>query len=44
MKIKGGNLTDTAKKYNTTIENIMKLNKNIKNKDVIQIDQKIRVK
>lgn len=41
---KGENLTVIAQKYDTTIENIMKLNNNIKNKDVIQIGQKIRVR
>lgn len=41
---KGENLTLIAKKYGTTVNNIMKLNPSIKNVNIISINQKIRVK
>lgn len=41
---KGENLTLIAKKYGTTVNNIMKLNPNIKNSNLIYANQKIRVK
>ncbi len=40
---KGDNLTKIAKKYNTSIDKIVKLN-NIKNKNLIYVNQKLRVK
>lgn len=40
---KGDTLTSIAKKYNTTVSNLVKLN-NIKNANVIYIGQKVRVK
>lgn len=41
---KGENLTLIAKKYGTTVNNILKLNPNIKNRNLIYVNQKIRVK
>lgn len=41
---KGENLTVIAKKYGTTVSNILKLNPSIKDANVISINQKIRVK
>lgn len=41
---KGENLTLIAKKYGTTVNNIMTLNPSIKNANIISINQKIRVK
>lgn len=41
---KGENLTLIAKKYGTTVNNILKLNPSIKNANRIQIKQKIRIK
>lgn len=41
---KGDNLTKIAKKYNTTINKIMRLNPSIKNANVIYTGQTIRVK
>lgn len=40
---KGDTLTAIAKKYNTTVQNLVKLN-NIKNPDLILVGQKLRVK
>jgi flagellum-specific peptidoglycan hydrolase FlgJ len=40
---KGDTLTAIAKKYNTTVQNLVKLN-NIKNPDLIKVGQKLRVK
>lgn len=39
----GDNLTKIAKKYNTTVNNLVLLN-NIKNKNLIYVNQKLRVK
>lgn len=41
---KGENLTLIAKKYGTTVNNILKLNTNIKNANQIYVNQKIRIK
>ena len=41
---KGDNLTKIAKKYGTTVTQIMKLNPQITNKNLIRVGQKIRVK
>ena len=41
---KGETLTLIAKKYGTTVNNIMKLNSSIKNVNLIYVNQKIRVK
>ena len=41
---KGENLTLIAKKYGTTVNAILKLNPSIKKANVIQVNQKIRVK
>lgn len=41
---KGENLTLIAKKYGTTVNNILKLNPNIKNRNLIYVNQKIRVR
>lgn len=41
---KGENLTLIAKKYGTTVNNILKLNPSIKNPNLIYVNQKIRVK
>lgn len=41
---KGETLTLIAKKYGTTVKNIMKLNSSIKNANLIYVKQKIRVK
>ncbi|QPA33035.1 LysM peptidoglycan-binding domain-containing protein [Anoxybacillus caldiproteolyticus] len=40
---KGDTLTAIAKKYNTTVQNLVKLNK-IKNPDLILVGQKLRLK
>jgi flagellum-specific peptidoglycan hydrolase FlgJ len=40
---KGDTLTAIAKKYNTTVQNLVKLN-NLKNPDLILVGQKLRVK
>jgi flagellum-specific peptidoglycan hydrolase FlgJ len=40
---KGDTLTAIAKKYNTTVQNLVKLN-NIKNPDLILVGQKLRLK
>lgn len=40
---KGDTLTSIAKKYNTTVQNLVKLN-NIKKTDIILVGQKLRVK
>jgi flagellum-specific peptidoglycan hydrolase FlgJ len=40
---KGDTLTKIAKKYGTTVQNLVKLN-NIKNPDLIKVGQKLRVK
>ena len=40
----GENLTLIAKKYGTTVNNIMKLNSSIKNPNLIYVNQRIRVK
>jgi flagellum-specific peptidoglycan hydrolase FlgJ len=40
---KGDTLTAIAKKYNTTVQNLVRLN-NIKNPDLIKIGQKIKIK
>lgn len=40
----GDNLTKIAKKYNTTVEELRKLNPQIKNPNVIFINQEIRIK
>ncbi|WP_339174428.1 LysM domain-containing protein [Anoxybacillus sp. FSL W8-1294] len=40
---KGDALTKIAKKYGTTVQNLVKLN-NIKNPDLIRVGQKLRVK
>lgn len=42
--VAGDNLTKIANKYNTTVNNLLKLNPNIKNKNLIYVNQKIRVK
>ena len=41
---KNENLTKIAKKYKITVKKILKLNKNIKNANLIYVNQKIRVK
>lgn len=41
---KGENLTLIAKKYGTTVNNILKLNSSIKNANQINVNQKIRVR
>ena len=41
---KGENLTLIAKKYGTTVNNILKLNPNIKNANLINVNQKIRIR
>ena len=41
---KGENLTVIAKKYGTTVNNLVALNPTIKNRNLIYINQKIRVK
>lgn len=41
---RGENLTVIANKYGTTVNNILQLNPNIKNRNLIYVDQKIRVK
>ena len=41
---KGENLTLIAKKYGTTVNNILKLNSSIKNPNLIYVNQRIRVK
>lgn len=40
---KGDTLTKIAKKYETTVQNLVKLN-NIKNPDLILVGQKLRVR
>ncbi|MGJ3205867.1 LysM domain-containing protein [Geobacillus thermoleovorans] len=40
---KGDTLTAIAKRYNTSVQNLVKLN-NIKNPDLILVGQKLRVK
>lgn len=40
--VKGDNLTKIARKYNTTVNELVKIN-NIKNKDLIYIDQKLLI-
>ncbi len=42
--VAGDNLTRIANRYNTTVNNLLKLNPNIKNKNLIYVDQKVRVK
>ena len=42
--VAGDNLTRIANRYNTTVDNLLKLNPNIKNKNLIYVNQKIRVK
>lgn len=41
---KGDTLSGIAKKFNTTVDNLMKLNPSIKDKNKIYVNQKIRVK
>ncbi|HAU87431.1 MAG TPA: hypothetical protein DCW90_18690 [Lachnospiraceae bacterium] len=41
---KGENLTVIAKKYGTTVNNLMALNPSIKNRNLIYVNQRIRVK
>lgn len=40
----GDNLGQIAKKYKTTVDDLMKLNKDIKDKNQIKVGQKIRYK
>lgn len=42
--VAGDNLTKIANRYNTTVDNLLRLNLNIKNKNLIYVNQKIRVK
>lgn len=43
-KVKAGdNLSKIANKYNTSVSNLMKMNPNIKNKDLINIGQIIKI-
>ena len=42
--VAGDNLTKIAKKFDTTVDEIMKLNPQIKNPNVINVGQKIKVK
>lgn len=41
---KGDTLSKIALKYNTTVDNLLKLNPTIKNKNLIYINQRIRIK
>lgn len=42
--VRNDNLTSIAKKYGTTVANLLKLNPSIKNPNLIYVGQKIRVK